>query len=56
MSRRSSSILRIHGGREARAISSHFDLALTLVAMTAAAPDKKTAITAALKGKAFRRF
>jgi len=24
--------------------------------MTAAAPDKKTAITAALKGKAFRRF
>jgi len=39
------------GGRETRAISSQLDLAPTLVAMTAAAPEKKAAIIAALKGK-----
>jgi arylsulfatase len=39
------------GGREARALTSHLDLAPTLVAMTTAPADKKAAITKHLKGK-----
>lgn len=39
------------GGRESRAVTSHLDLAPTLVAMTAASEDKKAAITKHLKGK-----
>jgi len=41
------------GGRETRAVTSHLDLAPTLVAMTAAPTEKKAAITKALKGKDF---
>jgi len=41
------------GGRETRAVTSHLDLAPTLVAMTAAPTQKKAAITKALKGKDF---
>ena len=39
------------GGRETRAITSHLDLAPTLVAMTAAPAEKKATITRTLKGK-----
>jgi arylsulfatase len=39
------------GGREAQALTSHLDLAPTLVAMTAAPSDKKAAIARHLKGK-----
>jgi len=41
----------IAGGRETRAVTSHLDLAPTLVAMTAAPQQKKASITKALKGK-----
>jgi arylsulfatase len=39
------------GGREARALTSHIDLAPTLIAMTAAPQEKRAAITGHLKGK-----
>jgi len=39
------------GGRECRAISSHLDLAPTLVAMSSAPHEKKATITRPLKGK-----
>jgi len=39
------------GGKECRAVTSHLDLAPTLVAMTDATTDKKAAITKELKGK-----
>lgn len=39
------------GGREAHAVTSHVDLAPTLVAMTGASADRKAAITKHLKGK-----
>jgi arylsulfatase len=39
------------GGRESRAVTSHLDLAPTLVAMSGASPDRKAAITKNLKGK-----
>jgi arylsulfatase len=39
------------GGREARTLTSHIDLAPTLISMTAAPADKKAAITSHLKGK-----
>ena len=39
------------GGRETRAVTSHLDLAPTLVAMTGTPADKKAAITKGLKGK-----
>ena len=41
----------IPGGRETRAVTSHVDLAPTLVAMTAAPADRKSAITRHVKGK-----
>ena len=41
----------VPGGRQCQAITSHLDLAPTLVAMTAAPPDKKAAIIRDLKGK-----
>lgn len=39
------------GGKECRAVTSHLDLAPTLVAMTGAAPEKKAAITKDLPGE-----
>jgi arylsulfatase len=39
------------GGRQCRAVTSHLDLAPTLVAMTAASSETKAAITKAIKGK-----
>jgi len=39
------------GGRETRAVTSHLDLAPTLVAMTAVSTEKKASITKNLKGK-----
>jgi arylsulfatase len=41
----------VPGGKECRAVTSHLDLAPTLIAMTGAAPEKRAAITADLKGK-----
>jgi arylsulfatase len=39
------------GGRQCRAVTSHVDLAPTLVAFTGAAPEKKAAIVKGLPGK-----
>jgi arylsulfatase len=41
----------VPGGKQCQAVTSHLDLAPTLVAMTSAAPDKKAAITKDLRGK-----
>ena len=43
------------GGKETRAVTSHLDLAPTLVSMSAASQEKKAAITRPLKGKDFSR-
>jgi len=40
----------VPGGRECRAVTSHLDLAPTMIAMTGAAPEKKSAIAKNLKG------
>ena len=39
------------GGKRCKAVTSHLDIAPTLVGMTAAAPETKTAITKALPGR-----
>jgi arylsulfatase len=44
---------RYEGGRQCRAVTSHLDLAPTLVAMTNSAPDKRAAIVEGLPGKDF---
>jgi len=41
------------GGKQCRAITSHLDIAPTLVAMTGAAPEKRSAIAKGLPGKDF---
>jgi arylsulfatase len=41
------------GGKHCKAVTSHLDLAPTLVALTNASPEKKAAITQALPGKDF---
>jgi arylsulfatase len=41
------------GGRRCQAVTSHLDIAPTLVALTNASPEKKTAITRELPGKDF---
>jgi arylsulfatase len=41
----------VPGGRESRAVTSHLDIAPTLVAMTGASPEKRATITKGLKGK-----
>src|ERR1043165_10272226 len=41
------------GGKRCKAVTSHVDIATTLVAMTNAAPEKKAAITKGLAGKDF---
>lgn len=41
------------GGREAQAVTSHLDLAPTLVAMSGASPEKRAEIVKSLKGKDF---
>jgi arylsulfatase len=41
----------VPGGRECRALTSHLDLAPTLVAMTGVGPEKRAAIAGGLKGK-----
>jgi arylsulfatase len=41
----------VPGGRETRAVSSHLDLAPTMVALTGVALEKRAAITKQLKGK-----
>jgi arylsulfatase len=41
------------GGRQCRALTSHLDLAPTLVALTGAAPDKRAEIVKGLPGKDF---
>jgi arylsulfatase len=41
------------GGRETKAVTSHLDLAPTLIAMTAAPSDRKAAITKGIKGRDF---
>ncbi|MBL8897102.1 MAG: sulfatase-like hydrolase/transferase [Planctomycetes bacterium] len=43
----------VPGGRECRALTSHVDLAPTLVALTGVAPEKRAAITKGLPGKDF---
>jgi arylsulfatase len=43
----------VAGGRQCRAITSHLDIAPTLIAMTGLAPEKRAAITQGLKGKDF---
>jgi len=44
------------GGRRCKAVTTHLDLAATLVSMTGAAPEKKAALTRALPGKDFSRL
>lgn len=41
------------GGREAQAVTSHLDLAPTIVAMSGASPEKRAEIVKSLKGKDF---
>jgi arylsulfatase len=41
------------GGKHCKAVTSHLDIAPTLVGMTGVAPEKKTAITKGLQGKDF---
>jgi arylsulfatase len=43
----------VPGGRECRAVTSHLDLAPTLMAMTGLAGERRAAITKGLKGKDF---
>jgi len=43
------------GGRECRTVTSHLDLAPTLVALTSAPPEKKAAIVKGLPGRDFSR-
>ena len=44
------------GGKRCKAVTSHLDIAPTLVAMTGAEPAKKAAITKGLPGKDFSRL
>jgi arylsulfatase len=41
------------GGKRCKAVTSHLDIAPTLVSLTSAAPDKKAAITKSLPGRDF---
>lgn len=44
---------RFRGGRRTKAVTSHLDLAPTLIGLTGASPERKAAITSKLPGKDF---